>query len=82
MTSRQNVDRANYIGMRGVATGHAPKDRLRLSVLSIHAPTLGARSAGVPGIDGDQLTTAPAEFVFELAPELTPALKRPGLRGK
>lgn len=65
--------------MGGVATGHAPEDRLRLSVLSIHMPTLGACPAGVPGIDGNQLAAAPLHLVGELAPELRPALVQDGL---
>lgn len=79
VSPRQNVDRANYIGMGGVATDHAPEDRLRLPVLSIHMPTLGARPAGVPGIDGDQLAATPLHLVGKLASELRPALVQDGL---
>ena len=42
-------------------------------------PALGARPAGVPGIDGDQLAAAPLHLVGELAPELRPALVQDGL---
>ena len=79
MSPRQNVDRPHQIGVGSVATGHAPEDRLRLSVLSIHMPTRGSCPAGVPGIDGDQLAAAPLHLVGELAPELRPALVQDGL---
>ena len=79
VSPRQNVDRPHHIGMGSVATGHAPEDRLRLSVLSIHMPTLGACPAGVPGIDGNQLAAAPLHLVGELAPELRPTLVQDGL---
>ena len=79
VSPRQNVDRPHHIGMGSMATGHAPKDRLRLSVLSIHMPARGACPAGVPGIDGDQIAAAPLHLVGELAPELRPTLVQDGL---
>ena len=39
---RQYVDGPRHIGVSLVATGHTPKDRLRLSVLCIHMPALRA----------------------------------------
>jgi hypothetical protein len=65
--------------MGPVATGHAPEDGLRLAVVCIHVPALGAGSAGVMRRHYKEHAPMPDQLVCELAAELEPGLIQAGL---
>lgn len=74
VSPRQYIYRADHIGVFRVATVHTGKQRLRLPVLSSCVTTGRTGLAGVVRRHGDEYPAVPAQFVFQLAAKLSPAL--------
>ncbi len=74
VSPRQYIHRADDIGVVGVSTVHTIELGLCQPVLSCHMPTSGTRLARVVRRDWDEYPAIPAELVFQLSPELEPAL--------
>src|SRR6266702_1959366 len=76
---RQYVLRTNHIRVVLVQALHATEPRLRESVRSADTVTFRTLLAGVLRRHCNESPTGPLELVFQLAPELKPALVEDGL---
>ena len=74
VSPRQYIHRADDIGVVGVSTVHTLELGLCLPILSCHMPTSGTRLARVVRRDWNEYPAIPVELVFQLSPELEPAL--------
>jgi hypothetical protein len=68
------VDGADHVGVFLVLAGQASKVFLLLTIACVDVTAGGTGLAGVLRCDGDDSAALPLQLVFQLAPELEPAL--------
>ncbi len=74
VSPRQNIHRADHIGVMRVATRHALELRLRAAILSRHMAAAWAGAARVVRRHRHEPSAAPLELVVQLPAKLGPAL--------
>ncbi len=78
MSCRQNIERADVVGVRFVSARDAGEKRLRPAIILRYMAATRAPPVRVLRVYRDEKATAPCRLVFELATKLAPSLIQNG----
>src|SRR5690606_655378 len=78
VSPRQDIHRADHIGILLEVALYTSEFRLRLAVVRVDMPTSRTRPAGVVRRHGDEPASRPRQLVLQLSAELEPSLIEDG----